>query len=155
MELFRKYLNNNMLFDQFVNKILKEALISTVAPSTAAKEKENPKTTPPEPKKLSDVIGQPNTQQQNQVTPTGTPAQQPQSDSGESSDAVEDLTKQMEDSAKKEEERSKKMHDDFAKLIATLTATQNAQQPASTTPAPQTNIPNAQQIITGLQNLGK
>jgi hypothetical protein len=153
MELFRKYLNNNMLFDQFVNKILKEALISTVAPSTAAKEKENPKTTPPEPKKLSDVIGQPNTQQQQkQATPTGTPAQQPQSDSGESGAAVEDLTKQMEDAAKKEDERSKKMHDDFAKLIATLTATQKAQQPTSTTPAPQTNTPNSQQIITGLQN---
>jgi hypothetical protein len=143
-----------MLFDQFVNKILKEALVSSIAPSTAPKEKEAPKTTPPEPKTLSSVIGQP-TQQQKQVTPTGTPAQQPKADSGESGAAVEDLTKQMEDAAKKDDERSKKMHDDFAKLIATLTATQKAQQPTSTTPAPapQTNIPNAQQIIAGLSKM--
>jgi hypothetical protein len=146
-----------MLFDQFVNKILKEALVSSIAPSTAPKEKENPKTTLPEPKKLSDVIGKPNTQQQKQATPTGTPAQptQQQKDSGESSAAVEDLTKQMEDAAKKEDERSKKMHDDFAKLIATLTATQKVQQPTTTAPttAPQTNIPNAQQIIAGLSKM--
>jgi len=143
-----------MLFDQFVNKILKEALVSSIAPSTAPKEKEAPKTTLPEPKTLSSVIGQP-TQQQKQVTPTGTPAQQPKADSGESGAAVEDLTKQMEDAAKKDDERSKKMHDDFAKLIATLTATQKAQQPTSTTPAPapQTNIPNAQQIIAGLSKM--
>jgi excinuclease UvrABC helicase subunit UvrB len=145
-----------MLFDQFVNKILKEALVSSIAPSTAPKEKENPKTTLPEPKKLSDVIGQPATQQQQKQTiPTGTPAQQPKADSGESGAAVEDLTKQMEDAAKKDDDRAKKMHDDFAKLIATLTATQKAQQPTSTTPAPapQTNIPNAQQIIAGLSKM--
>ena len=143
-----------MLFDQFVNKILKEALVSSIAPSTAPKEKEAPKTTLPEPKTLSSVIGQP-TQQQKQVTPTGTPAQQPKADSGESGAAVEDLTKQMEDAAKKDDDRAKKMHDDFAKLIATLTATQKAQQPTSTTPAPapQTNIPNAQQIIAGLSKM--
>jgi hypothetical protein len=143
-----------MLFDQFVNKILKEALVSSIAPSTAPKEKEAPKTTPPEPKTLSSVIGQP-TQQQKQVTPTGTPAQQSKADSGESGAAVEDLTKQMADAAKKEDDRAKKMHDDFAKLIATLTATQKAQQPTSTTPAPapQTNIPNAQQIIAGLSKM--
>ena len=146
-----------MLFDQFVNKILKEALVSSIAPSTAPKEKEAPKTTLPEPKTLSSVIGQP-TQQQKQVTPTGTPAQQPQDkqqDSGESSAAVEDLTKQMADAAKKDDDRAKKMHDDFAKLIATLTATQKAQQPTTTAPttAPQTNIPNAQQIIAGLSKM--
>jgi hypothetical protein len=68
---------------------------------------------------------------------------------------VEDLTKQMADAAKKEDDRAKKMHDDFAKLIATLTATQKVQQPTTTTPttAPQTNIPNAQQIIAGLSKM--
>ena len=151
-----------MTFDQLVNQILKEALVSSI-PAVQTKEKEVPVSQPQ--KKVQD-IGQTQQQQQQSEPVTGTPAQteepEPQ-DTQDSSAAVEDLTKQMADTAKKEEERSKKEHDDFAKLIATLTATQRAQQPATTqttqtpqTPqAPATNIPNMQQIIAGLQNLGK
>jgi hypothetical protein len=58
-----------------------------------------------------------------------------------------ELVKQMTDAQKKEEDNAKKMHDDFAKLIATLTATQKVQQPASATQASQT----PQNVISSLQ----
>jgi hypothetical protein len=142
-----------MLFDQFVNKILKEALVSSIAPSTAPKEKEAPKTNPPEPKTLSSVIGQP-TQQQKQVTPTGTPAQQPQDNQQDSSNQDVDSSDAIKGLADAIEKGNKQQEDFYKKIIATMTAQKG--QASTTTPAttaPQTNIPNAQQIIAGLSKM--
>jgi hypothetical protein len=133
-----------MQFDNFVNRILKENLLSI--PSNKKKEVEQQT---PTIKKISDIGAPPqnqgNTQQQTGVGPHSLPQQQGANDKSEND--VEELVKQMTDAQKEEQESAEKLHDDFAKLIATLTATQKVQQPASATQTTQT----PQNVISSLQ----
>lgn len=136
-----------MLFDQFVNKILKENIISSVP--SFQKQEEKAKVVP---KKISDigaVTQQPQQGSVNQVQQQ--PTQQKQEDPN---GAVEELSKQIADAKKADEERAKKEHDDFAKLIATLTAS-TAQQQQQQTTTPQSTTTNPQDVIANLQKLGQ
>ena len=147
-----------MLFDDFVNKILREATFSTQPKDV----KNVPTTTPKD--GLSAITGvstkgtpvnQQQTTQQTQVT------QQPQKQEVDSSDQDTDSSDAIEGLADAIEKGNKQQEDFYKKMIATMTA-QKAQQ-ASTTPsqttspttAPATNVPNAQQIIANLQKLGQ
>lgn len=139
-------LNNSMLFDQFVNKILKENIISSVP--SFQKEEEKQKVVP---KKIADIGA---TQQQIQQGSSVTQGQQPtvQQDQEDPNGAVDELSKQMADTKKSEEESSKKMHDDFAKLIATMTAMMQGQKsPQQQSPTQPTT--NPQDVIANLQKL--
>ena len=139
-----------MIFDEFVNKILREAITSI-----PSKVSPLPKQIPQ--KKISDISAYPASQttQQTQTPPTA--GQQPKQDSPA---AVDAQTKQLSDSEKKEDDRAKKEHDDFAKLIATLTATaaqQKNSQTTTTQPTTQSNVPqqttNPQDIIANLKKM--
>ena len=135
-----------MQFDNFVNRILKENLLSIPSNKKKEVEQQNPSV-----KKVSDIGAPPqnqgSVQQQTGVQTQSLPQQQGAND--QSSGDMDELVKQMTDAQKKEEDNAKKMHDDFTKLIATLTATQKVQQPASATQAPQTQTP--QNVISSLQ----
>jgi len=147
-----------MLFDDFVNKILKEATFS-MQPKDA---KNVPTTTPKD--GLSAITGvstQGTPVNQQQVTQQGQVVQQPQKQEVDSSDQDTDPSDAIEGLADAIEKGNKQQEDFYKKMIATMTA-QKAQQ-ASTTPvqttspttAPATNVPNAQQIIANLQKLGQ
>jgi hypothetical protein len=131
-----------MQFDNFVNRILKENIISSVP--SFQQEEEKQKVVP---KKIEDIGSTP---QQGAVSQ----GQQPtvQQNQEEPNDAVDELSKQMADNKKSEEENSKKMHDDFAKLIATMTAMmQNQQSPQQQSPTQPTT--NPQDVIANMQKL--
>jgi hypothetical protein len=131
-----------MLFDQFVKKILKENIISSVP--SFQKEEEKQKVVP---KKIEDIGSTP---QQGAVSQGQQPTVQQTQE--EPNGAVDELSKQMADNKKSEEESSKKMHDDFAKLIATMTAMmQNQQSPQQQSPTQPTT--NPQDVITNMQKL--
>jgi hypothetical protein len=134
-----------MFFDQFVNKILKENIISSVP--SFQKEEEKPKVVP---KKIAD-IGATQPLQQG-VVPQGQQPTTPQQNQEDPNSAVDELSKQIADAKKADEERAKKEHDDFAKLIATLTAATQQQQQQTT--APQSTSTNPQDVIANLQKLG-
>lgn len=147
-----------MRFDDFVNKILREAAFSTQPKDV----KNVPTTTPKD--GLSAITGvstqgtpvnqQQTAQQQGQVT------QQPQKQEEDSSNQDTDSSDAIEGLADAIEKGNKQQEDFYKKMIATMTA-QKAQ--ASTTPsqattpttAPTSNIPNTQQIIANLQKLGQ
>jgi hypothetical protein len=146
-----------MLFDDFVNKILREATFSTQPKDV----KNVPTTTPKD--GLSAITGvstQGTPVNQQQVTQQGQVAQQPQKQEVDSSDQYTDSSDAIEGLADAIEKGNKQQEDFYKKMIATMTA-QKAQ--ASTTPsqttspttAPATNVPNAQQIIANLQKLGQ
>jgi len=143
-----KNINTIMIFDEFVNKILREAITSI-----PSKVSPLPKQIPQ--KKISDISAYPASQTTQQTPPPA--GQQPKQDSPA---AVDALTKQLSDSEKKEDDRAKKEHDDFAKLIATLTATaaqQKNNQNTTTQPTTQSNVPqqttNPQDIIANLKKM--
>jgi len=146
-----------MLFDDFVNKILREATFSTQPKDV----KNVPTTTPKD--GLSAITGvstQGTPVNQQQVTQQGQVVQQPQKQEVDSSDQDTDSSDAIEGLADAIEKGNKQQEDFYKKMIATMTA-QKAQ--ASTTPAqttsptttPATNVPNSQQIIANLQKLGQ
>lgn len=146
-----------MRFDDFVNKILREATFSTQPKDV----KNVPTTTPKD--GLSAITGvstQGTPVNQQQVTQQGQVVQQPQKQEVDSSDQDSDSSDAIEGLADAIEKGNKQQEDFYKKMIATMTA-QKAQ--ASTTPsqttspttAPATNVPNAQQIIANLQKLGQ
>lgn len=146
-----------MLFDDFVNKILREATFSTQPKD----EKQAPTTTPKD--GLSSITGvstKGTPVNQQQAPQQGQVAQQPQKPTEEapaegdaSSDAIQGLADAIQQGNKQQEEFYKKM-------IATMTAqkAQSSTTPAQTTSpttAPAANVPNAQQIIANLSKLGQ
>jgi hypothetical protein len=146
-----------MRFDDFVNKILREATFSTQPKDV----KNVPTTTPKD--GLSAITGvstKGTPVNQQQVTQQGQVAQQPQKQEVDSSDQDTDSSDAIEGLADAIEKGNKQQEDFYKKMIATMTA-QKAQ--ASTTPAqttspttaPATNVPNVQQIIANLQKLGQ
>jgi hypothetical protein len=134
-----------MFFDQFVNKILKENIISSVP--SFQKEEEKPKVVP---KKIADIGAATQPLQQGAV-PQGQQPTTPQQNQEDPNSAVDELSKQIADAKKAEEERAKEEDDNFAKLIATLTAATQQQQQ---TTAPQSTSTNPQDVIANLQKLG-
>jgi len=140
-------LNNSMLFDQFVKKILKENIISSVP--SFRKDEEKQKVVP---KKIEDIGSTPQQIQQGSPVAQGQQPTTVQQKKEDPNGAVDELSKQMADNKKSEEESSKKMHDDFAKLIATMTAMmQNQQSPQQQSPTQPTT--NPQDVITNMQKL--
>ena len=148
-----------MLFDDFVNKILKEATFSTQPKD----EKQPPTTTPKDglsaitgvTTKGTPVVNQPQATQQGQV------AQQPQKPAEEAPVDGDDSSEAIQGLADAIEKGNKQQEDFYKKMIATMTAqkAQSSTTPAQTTTAPTTapaaNVPNAQQIIANLQKLGQ
>lgn len=142
-----------MRFDDFVNKILREAIFSTQPKDV----KNVPTTTPKD--GLSTITGvstQGTPVNQQQVTQQGQVTQQPQKQDDvslnqdtNSSDAIKGLADAIEKGNKQQE-------DFYKKIIATMTAqnTQSSTTPAQTT-SPTANNPNNQQIISNLQKLGQ
>jgi hypothetical protein len=147
-----------MRFDDFVNKILREATFSTQPKDV----KNVPTTTPKD--GLSAITGvstQGTPVNQQQVTQQGQVAQQPQKQEVDSSDQDTDSSDAIEGLADAIEKGNKQQEDFYKKMIATMTA-QKAQsstttpaQTTSPTTAPATNVPNAQQIIANLSKLGQ
>jgi predicted unusual protein kinase regulating ubiquinone biosynthesis (AarF/ABC1/UbiB family) len=144
-----------MLFDNFVNKILKENLIKAPSRNITNIPKNNQNHESNNVKKISD-IGNYQTPPQKNINQKSISSlsQIPTQDKNEEDQAspVEDLVKQMANSQQKEDMNAKKLHDDFAKLIATLTNVQKSQNQQQNTPNNQTaDLTNPQDIISTLK----